>query len=545
MKKLLPILFIFFLKISFAQDIRIPFRVGDKFGLSDQSGQLIVSAQFEAIAPIGNNFFETKNQTIDSVKNSQGKKILSKRISNGVIHQDIEIIKNEPYSEFRMVGSGQFLIGSNKSRKLKSTMLYNLKGEKLLSKSGGNIFFNDYEHIGNLGKCNPNLILISIVKGRKTTIGVYNRKKEKITKWLIEEAVNYKRHKNPAGKSLAFITYYDPLPNEEYRYLAYNNETNDFEIIPLLKGDEPQYVRTLSFNEYDGITETPEEDIMVEDISSPKKNQNQYMFTIKNDTTVLYRKKLLPQLTGAKYLHLRRKQLNPVIYKLNDKVGIIASEVSGVEAQYDSLSYITKYQSFDHDRGQFIYIVGNTVGDSQKLRFGIIDQFGNEIIPMNFDTIHNFIPRLTYKYKNENGKFITYVVSNKNEKQRHLAQKKMNMPNEFVFGIKDGQVFLINVINKKIIPCKYDVIFWNKFPTSSPMELTQKNFIIKKNNKFGVFDSPNPSQDWIDNNIVFPFIPAYSISNYGGKNGFNLFKLVDENGFSCYAREDGFLYFKE
>ncbi|MFK7775763.1 MAG: WG repeat-containing protein [Saprospiraceae bacterium] len=545
MNKFLTLLFIFFLKISFAQEIRIPFRVGDKFGLSNQAGKLIIPATFEEVNPIGNNFFETKTLKIDSVKNSQGEKILNKVLSLGVIHNDLEIIKEAPHSEFRLVFSCEFILGSNSSRELRSTMLYNLEGEKLLPESGGNIFFNDYEHIGTLGKSNPNLILISIIKKGKTSIAVYDRKKEKITKWLIEGVMNFKRHKNLEGKSLAFVTYYDPLPNEKYRYLAYNNVTNDFEIIPLSKKDEAPYIRTYSYLEYEGIMEAPEEEIIEENTSSSNKTYQRYMFIIENESTVRYRKKVLPHLPGTKYLNLRQKQLNPIIYKLNNKVGIISSDISGVEAKYDSLTYMTKYNSFDHDQSQFLYVAGKISSDSLKLNFGIIDQFGNEITPMDFDTIHNFIPRLTYKLKNENGKSITYAVSNENEKHRHLAQQKINMPNEFVFGIKNGQMFLINVMDKKITPYQHDAIFWNKFPDSPPMEITKKIFILKKDNKYGVLDSINPSQKWIDNKIVFPFIPAYSISNYGGKKGFSLFKLINKNGFSCYAREDGFLYYEK
>lgn len=546
MNKLLVLIFLFFLKTSFAQEIRIPFRIGDKFGLSDQSGKLIVPAKFDAINPIGYNFFETKNIKIDSVKNRQGEKILGKVISKGVIHRDIEIIKNKLHLEFRMVFSGEFIVGSTRSRNLKSTMLYNLKGEKLLPTSGGNIFFNDYDHVGDLGKSNENLILISIIKVGKTSIGVYDRKKEKITKWLLEGVSDLKRHKNLEGKSLAFITYYDPLPKEEYRYIAYNNVTNDFEIIPLSKRDETQYVRTFSINEYEGIMEAPEEEIIDEVVASSKTIYKRYMFSTKNDSTVIYRNKILSHLSGVKYLNLQSKQPNPIIYQLNDKVGIISSEISGVKAQYDSLTYMTKYSSFDHDGSQFLYIAGNAKGVFKKLKFGIIDQFGNEIIPMDFDTIHNFIPRLTFQSRNDSeGNDMIYAVSNEDQKHRHLTQKKINMINEFVFGIKNDQVFLINVIDKKISPLLYDTIYWNKFLAPPPMKSTKKIFIIEKDNKYGLLDSVNPSQDWINNEMVFPFIPAYSISNYGGEKGFNLFKLVDKDGFSCYARANGFLYFRK
>lgn len=541
MKKLLVVLFIFFLKTTFAQEVRIPFRIGDKFGLSDEVGKLIVPAKFEAIKPIGYNFFETKKLKIDSVKNQPTRKIFSK----GVIYNDLEIIKDETYSEFKMAFSGEFIIGTKKTGKSESTMLYNLKGEKLLSQAGRSIFFNDHEHIGDLAKSDSNLILISVVNRRKTSIAVYDRKKEKVTKWLIEGAVNYKRHKNLKDKSLAFITYYDPLPNEKYRYLAYNNVTNNFEVIPLSQKDETQYIRTYSYDEYQGITEAPEVEMMEENISLSNRILKQYMFIVENESNISYQEKVLPLIPEAKYLNLQRRQLNPIIYQLHDKFGIISSEISGADAIFDSLAYITKYKSFNHDQNQFLYLAGKLQGDSQKLKFGIIDQFGNEIIPMNFDTIHNFIPRITSTIKNKKGESITSIITDEYKKQRHLTKKKIDMINEFLFGIKDGQVFLINVNNRKIILRPYDAIFWINFPVSPPMELINADFIIKKGNKYGVADSINPNQDWIEKNIVFPFIPTHLISTYGEKKGFNLFKLVGKNGFFCFAREDGFLYYEK
>ena len=134
MKQIIIAVLLFTFTAIHAQDIRVPFRVGDKFGLSDEKGNLIVAAEYDEI-----NFMEPSFQYFqytkiirDSIQSVYGRWLTNEVHIAGVLHKDKILIEdNKTYRSFRIY-SDHFIAGSNNMYQPENSMLYNLKGQKLL-----------------------------------------------------------------------------------------------------------------------------------------------------------------------------------------------------------------------------------------------------------------------------------------------------------------------------------------------------------------------------------------------------------------------------
>lgn len=370
------LLFASIIKIK-AQDIRIPYRVGDKFGLSDEMGRIIVAPNYDKIHFMENGFqyFQYTNYTEDSVQNKYtGQWQVFKKGASGVLYKDNILIKASHYPSFR-VYKEVFIVGAYNDQRPENCMLYNLQGSKLLEEEVHSIYFNDKRDVGHLGSSDTNLILISIFHKetrhpKKISIAVYNVKKQRIEEWLVQKVSNYKLIRT-YGQNAAVIEYMDERGRQK-RYLHYKVEKKEFaltssadEVGAYVRGKQRSYPNYGSspapdFEEAPPLV-TPKKAI------APKKAPLLY-FTFKKDGTLHYGDRQVDEISGAKYVKASARtivQYSPVIYQLNGKYGLLHNASSRTKARFDTLVYVKGINAH-------LYLTGKIDANSKKREGGML-----------------------------------------------------------------------------------------------------------------------------------------------------------------------------
>ena len=537
-----------FLNIGLAQDMRIPFRVGDKFGLSDKSGQLKISANYQKVRPLGNGFFLTENPRIDTIKNYLGEKKAKLVTASGLLFLDKAIIEGQTYREYRFYEDNEFIVGFGNEYH-PDHMLFNSLGEELLEVRAVKVSFNNSRYTDELGLVNENLTLISADYSQNIScLGVYDKRQKKVTKWLLEFVHHYTPTRTVKGSNVLPISYVNKESVFVKKCLAYNNVAKTYELIDLAQSDKPQYKRTTNskpvytFNDDEVI----DVDYATGGSSSPEFKKRRTQFIIENDTTVSFEKDKIEHIPGVTYQNMLRYQNNPLIYHLNGKRGIILSHKNRTEAIHDSLFYLSSVGGFGAHDDQYFYIAGNKEAGSKQMSFTILDEFGETYISEKFDRIHNFTPQIEMKYDyDKNGETIRSIVVRKEEEYFTPYRKSFVLYKEFIYGFKDGKRFWINLKTKEITPLNYDEIYLNGFGNLFSMPMKKESYIIKKNGKYAISKTKNPNQNFLNHQFVFSKVPAFYFPNYNKEKGFNLVALVEDGVFFCFAREDGFLYYQE
>ncbi len=550
MKYLFCIITFLNLNIGWAQEMRIPFRVGDKFGLSDRNGQLKVPADYEKVTALGNGFFQTENPRVDSIENYFGEKKAKLVTATGLLYQDKAIIEGQTYREYRFYEDNELIVGFENVYH-PNHMLFNTRGEQLLETRAVKIDFNNSRYTDELGLVDENLILITADYLKNIScLGVYDRRQKKVTKWLLEFVHHYTPKRTIKGTNVLPFSYVNKESAYVEKCLAYNNVANTYELIDLSQSDQSQYKRTSNSKP---IHSYPDEEVDNVDVdyatggsSSPEYKKRRTEFIIKNDSTISFGKNKIEHIPGITYQNLRKYQKNPLIYRLNGKRGIIFSDKKRTEPVYDSLFYISSAGGFGAHDDQYFYISGKKEPSSEQMSFTILDEFGETYISEKFDRIHNFTPQIGMKYDyDKDGNTTSKIVIKKEEEYFTPHRKTFVLFKDFIYGFKDGKRFLINLKTKEITPLNYDEIYLNGFGNLFPMPMKNESYIIKKNGKYGFSKTKNPDQDFLDHKIVFSKVPAFYFPNYHKEKGFNLVALVEDGGFFCFARENGFLYYQE
>ena len=538
------------LNLGLAQEMRIPFRVGDKFGLSDKNGHLKVPADYKKVIVLGNGFFLTENPRVDTIKNYLGEKKAKLVTVTGLLYQDKAIIKDQAYREFRFYENNELIVGFE-NQYHPDHMLFNTRGEQLLEVRAIKVDFNNSRYTDDLGLVNENLTLITADYSQNIScLGVYDKRQKKITKWFLEFVHHYNPKRTIKGTNVLPFSYVNKENVFVEKCLAYNNLSKTFELIDLAQSNKPQYKRTTNSKPIHSYQDEKVIDIDVDyatgGSSSPEYKKRRTEFIITNDTTISFEKDKIEHIPGMTYQKIRKYQKNPLIYRLNGKRGIIFSDKKRTEPVYDSLFYISSVRDFGAHDDQYFYISGKKERGSEQMSFTILDEFGENYISEKFDRIHNFTPQIEMKYDSDkNGKTIRSIIIRKEEEYFTPHRKSFVLFKEFIYGFKNGKRFWINLKTKEITPLNYDEIYLNGFGNLFPIPMEKESYIIKKNEKYAISKTKNPDQDFLDHKFVFSKVPSSYFPNYNSEKGFNLVALLKDGGFFCFAREDGFLYYRE
>lgn len=179
-------LYIFLLLISFSflsSQIYIPYRKGDKFGVSDENGKMIIPAQFDKIEIGYHNDFTGIN--------INGKTVKTSYILNGKI-----IIKDTDFTYFE--NEGDFIIGvlvknresymfSNGKPDYLTQNLYDKNGKPLLGRSYNNIIVIDKDRDEKPALTGTALLLLYSAENRYS-LYQYDNKQKKIIKTFFENS---------------------------------------------------------------------------------------------------------------------------------------------------------------------------------------------------------------------------------------------------------------------------------------------------------------------------------------------------------------------
>lgn len=545
---------------TYAQDIRIPYRIGDKFGLSDEKGQLTVEAKYDKISFIDSQFkyFQYTNIIKDSIRNVYGGWSENNRKNTGVYYKDKIIIENTPFGHFRLFET-YFITGSMyNDQRPEDFMLYNLKGEPLLSEIASHIYINNKRDIGSLNTIDSNLVFVSIFhmgkrRERKFSLGVYNFKTQKIENWLVKRATNFELKQDLIDKKAIFIQYIDDKGYQS-KYLYYDKSIGIFKLSERIGASTAKSNANLNNTIQPKFSQDSQYYYDLEEVEAIENSRpvryigktiDRKKFTWKKNE-LFFGEVKVTEIKGAEYLKLGRIQSLPVIYKLNGKYGFVKDEKSRTEAKYDSLFYMSGTNALDK-KSNFVFLVGQLNKLTNSWKYGVINSNEKNIIPIIYDQIIPHIPTLTWdfylKYFEEPLNYYTAPIKGRTYSKK---RPKFYTVKDFgLVGLKKGKIGIVNLNNEIIFPFEFDGIYHNDMSYTNPIRSYGKYYILAKNGRYGIFKELMASKKELKRKIVFPYIPASYYPNYGGRKGFNLVNLVNKDGTFCFAREDGYLYYRK
>ena len=175
MKKIFAFLLFLTATIVFSQEMLLPFRVGDKFGLSDINGKMKLDAKYDWLGVEKGNIFT-----------------FSADNTSGVISGTREIISLPDNYSFSIV-KDKFIIASMKKNepgsrnKQETKLLYNFKGQSLINEPM--VYLKVAESFGGNSEDKNNIFLFRGLNPEKQeTLYVYDADKQKITDKLLENS---------------------------------------------------------------------------------------------------------------------------------------------------------------------------------------------------------------------------------------------------------------------------------------------------------------------------------------------------------------------
>lgn len=199
----------FFLAIAFhttlfGQNVSVPYRVGNKFGISDQNGKILIPAQFDVVE------ISSYNETYFEAFTFKENEILSSYIYKNKI-----ILSNQKYSSYQW--SNDFVIATKYKSGHLSTYhpdgeayytdyehLYTKEGKLIIGGDVLSVFSNDIDDDKKLKE-----ELISVVyKDKKHSLFLYDKKLKKITQTFFEKSdylkVKYNNEYDYTDKSIVY-----------------------------------------------------------------------------------------------------------------------------------------------------------------------------------------------------------------------------------------------------------------------------------------------------------------------------------------------------
>lgn len=520
---------------SFSQTILVPYRVGEKFGFSDISGKLLIQPKYSHISfgkyhPIG--FFTFRRD---------GK--------SGVIANNKEIIVENKYYKFE-INFGKFIIGNySKSHHISSDdnelsqyfTFYNLTGKKHPDKFK-ELYLLDTLGISTKSKTKSKYSILSCLNVDNTTsVFVFDNDKQEITKWLVKNhyKFSYEGFQSLPTHNLTFSSIKASTSKKERFVFSLTNNEIDLRKIKDEKTSLAKTEKTImgdtgdsdfvnirdtyneASNEKSQKTATKE----IKSYFSKEKGKIFYKEEDENYKTLI--NKEIPINANVNYSRIELLSYNvqlkdtlinyvtTVHYKLNNKQGLLISKNLEIEPIYDEIKAI-KVISKKTEPTSFLVGIKDTL--TNKMKYGTIDLYGKPIIPIIYQKITISNSTGSFAEKDE---FILYNVDNSN-----------------FLVTKNNKQGIISPLNKIILEPIYDEIgflyhrdlFGNKLA------------MLKKDSKYGLFSL---NQGLIIQPVFERKIGFY-IKDYQGKKDFLLLCLKEKDDETfCFARPDGFLYYRE
>lgn len=204
-----------------AQSIAVPYRVGNKFGLSDPAGNLILSPVFDVLEP--SSSFQKERYFV-------GYTISDSNTRSSFIYKNKALLVDQPYKYYYLgnnllVAHEYLLINGGKRNRYGDEFnerchLFDLQGKRVLEDD-----FINVEVVNELDKENKlnEVLIYTFDENEQRTLRIYNKRLKKITKILVDQSAdlfflsapgyyfNYKTvasvyvYRNPAGEGQKLV----------------------------------------------------------------------------------------------------------------------------------------------------------------------------------------------------------------------------------------------------------------------------------------------------------------------------------------------------
>lgn len=556
-------LFLLFSLGAFCQDVSIPFREGNAFGISDYQGKLLTKNRYDYIdyqrkMPKGYFYFSEKG-------------------NKGILYNGKPVVSGAEYDEFG-IEPHKFIIAtlrenSNTSKTYKDEKeyhyykkrrtgqaIFNLKGENLYPDNFKYIRPIDTVGISAINKKRARYALIAVTDFDDAySLFVYDCDKQKISEWLLKDyyKVTLDRSLSLPGRSIYLTASRQRSDAKEPMKIINDNGKFTLQKVPVKQEDDRQEVYEGSG--YGSGTGRGSGDVKVMDggdvpepytyvkadggsvTPTPKKikKYSTNSFEIKDGKLFLSeriagQKEASPAIefqmpasdkpyafesisyggviedTEEKRVNLK----NIILYKSGDHYGIILSKEQTIPSRYESITPL----AFDVAGNRtLLFIVGQKDVNTPQIKYGLIDKTEKVIIPILYDELDPFA---LSKY----------------------ATKEFNVYIKYWRVKKDGKYGVITPFDGMVLPVSYDEIEANK---TNYLRHDDDFISLKKDGLYGfVADWDFTAEKIIQ--PVFPYKVGFYDRNYQKEKRLLLLGLVNNEGkFFCYARKDGFLYYKE
>lgn len=512
MKKL--IILLLFVQNIWAQEVLIPFRIGNKFGLSDIDGNLKLNANYDHIN-ISSNFptgyFEFEKD---------GKK--------GLLKNSKEIISDCKcdYSEY-YISQNEYILGHFEKSNASFKSFFSINGINLYPQN-----FYQLDFVCELGKSNKlkdkskYILFMSTDFQLKKAIFVFDIDKQLITSWITtnNDDIDYIKedsyikivsHINNNSKNY-YVELKNNLISVSQKPLKNKTLTNDIANIEVSEDFSSGYSSSSTSNQdfvENGFFMTR---FYLEDDKLFFEKKDRTLKTVKSEINI--RTENIVAIENFDYYISDKKSgiafnINNVVhFKDKNKYGVMILDTLSIKPVYDKINdvgFITKEKNLGR---VFLVKIDN--------KEGIIDLNGNELIPVIYkkievNTINNDIKNNLHITGNSYCKVIT----------------------------QESKIGYLTYNNDVILEPIYDEVYTNRF--TKYCNYGNCNFyVLKKDSKYGLISDLETKKIFVK--TLFNKQIGFYISNYQNNKKLNLVGLIDSNNnLFCLAKENGFLYYKE
>ena len=539
---------------AFAQkDILIPFRQGNKFGLSDETGRIKLKPVYDFVEPIGNGYFKYANYNIvpDTVWYANGRMEVNenKLAVTGVLKGTKQIIPPTKHNHFRLVDNS-ILIGSEESYISMNSNFYTLNGKKLLPENVEKFRFLS-TGADEFSASNPAFISIFTENYNETiSLFLFDTKKQKIHSTLLDQVQNFKLDRQASSASELICSYTDTQYNF-HQVRIYFDVDLQHHVKENYSKPEPEYHNDLKPTYREGEAEfgygVPVEAPSGKpgSVSRPAPPPIVY-FVKQSDSLIRFGEQEVKLRAGERVLFSGRhvkQQKNPLILTKGLKKCLLISDSKRSE-YFDSLRYIQNRSVFSGDHLSFVYLAGNKNQQTGAWEMGILDEMGNEIIPMKYESIEPNIHEIAYERdfqtRQEDFIFKPSYGTPLNDEAPLILQRDGH-----IMAKKNGKYGVLNLRNEILLPLVYDALWKNGLSFLKTVPVDEEFYVYQTGSKYGTFRYFIPGGVKDDTGLIFPHIPVYMYKDYAGKSGFNLYNLaVSGDLFFCLAGSDGTLFYQ-
>lgn len=531
----------------YSQEILVPYRTGDKYGLSDYNGKLIIHSTYDWIEigpkyPAG-YFGYTKGDKKGIIYNKKELISADKNYDFNVLKNKFILSKYKEEFDYNKSYSSSEERNEARRNPKQFISLYNLAGQSVYKDNFAKLSILDT--MGRSVKYKKNAkytLFVSTNFEGKFSVFEFDNDRQIISKWFLKD---YEKFSLQRGSSIImrmddaeFIAKKDWSADEQLiTFEVVNNLVKmNSKVIPK-KGNSANDMLTNSRG--GDLRGDPTADIVISEggrMEPGKASKIKKYFTrfklvdskisfIKND---IYQKELVMDFvlpTGATnpkienlYFTLPKNKdsvefqtSNVLTFQVDEKFGVHLLDSIYLKPIYTKINAIILNEGNERSLS---FLVGLKDDKSTRVKYGTVDMYGRPIIPIIYDKI---------------------VIDNKYSNFNRFTNDLYATNLRVTINGKMGKISAKNKIELEPI---YDEIANNNLNYMFGDSDFQKLRIGKK---FGLY-SRNKKM----------FVPAifdkqigFIIPNYQNKKDFNLLGLVNEDGqIFCYARKDGFKYYK-